>query len=118
MCPAWEATAIRAPLPLPAQPSRPQCNDSRGRRDLRAQLDRLRPGAKLIPELEIANEGFLDCQRLARDERIPTVPEFAPSIVRPRRLTTSLAPALIVIAAPPVATIPAGAPSVVMLTLY
>src|SRR6266851_5058254 len=47
---------------------------------------------------------------------IPTAPEFAPSIVSPRRLTKSLAPGLIVMAAPLVARIPAAAPSLVMLT--
>src|SRR5260370_37620738 len=74
-------------------------------------------GAKLIPELvKLRTKDFWIVSDLPETNWIPTLPELAPSIVSPRRLTTSLAPALMVMAAPLVARMPAAAPSQVMLT--
>src|SRR5262245_14351167 len=74
-------------------------------------------GEKTIPEfVKLWTRDFWIFKDWPELNWIPVVPELAPSISSPRRLTTSFGPALTVIAAPLVASTPAIAPSLVMVT--
>src|SRR5262249_27321942 len=74
-------------------------------------------GEKLIPDVvKCRTKDFWIVRDLPEVNWIPTVPVFAPSMPRPRRLTTSFAPALIVMPTPFVARTPPTAPSLVIVT--
>src|SRR5215470_1006693 len=74
-------------------------------------------GAKLMPELvKLWTTDFWMVNDRPEVNWIPMAPALPPSISSPRKLMESLAPALIVIAAPLVANTPPTAPSLVIVT--